>query len=353
MNKKILPLALFFVIVIIAFYLISKQFNKTTVDSFKPNNNIQITSSKSSLKSKKLSFTGFSELQKINLVSEIGGKVEHIYAQNGQFLKKGDKIISLENKDFAEKYESAKKKLESAKIRYASILRLGSKGLTSSKEKLDAETAILDAESEIKVTQHNIDNLIIKAPFDGIIDEIKVKLGNYLPTIKASFNLVDALIAKFYSDKRVKVNFSVPLMYFNDVKSSKNIEFFDVMTDDKLGTSKLHFISNIAENNTKTYHAEAFLDAKELFVNDNQVLKVVVCSNEIPAHKVPQSAILKISKNEIGLKVIDVNKVVKIVPVEIIDEDTNGIWITGLPEEAEIITLGQYEIKEGEKLSVQ
>jgi multidrug efflux system membrane fusion protein len=48
------------------------------------------------------------------------------------------------------------------------------------------------------------------------------------------------------------------------------------------------------------------------------------------------------------VRIVDQNKRVRFVPVKIIGDGPDGVWITGLPKQATIITVGQDYVSEGE-----
>jgi len=39
-------------------------------------------------------------------------------------------------------------------------------------------------------------------------------------------------------------------------------------------------------------------------------------------------------------------------PVKLVDDKSDGIWVTGLPDEADIISVGQEYVREGELVLV-
>jgi len=50
----------------------------------------------------------------------------------------------------------------------------------------------------------------------------------------------------------------------------------------------------------------------------------------------------------VGVKTVNDDNVVVFHPVEMVSDATDGIWLTGLPHEARIITVGQEFVAEGQ-----
>jgi multidrug efflux system membrane fusion protein len=51
---------------------------------------------------------------------------------------------------------------------------------------------------------------------------------------------------------------------------------------------------------------------------------------------------------EVGVKLVDESDTVRFAPVEILREDTNGLWITGLASTARMIVVGQDFVIDGQ-----
>ena len=55
-------------------------------------------------------------------------------------------------------------------------------------------------------------------------------------------------------------------------------------------------------------------------------------------------------RGEIGIRVIDENNIVHFHNVQIISDDPDGVWVTGLPNETTLITVGQEMVVAGERV---
>jgi len=53
-------------------------------------------------------------------------------------------------------------------------------------------------------------------------------------------------------------------------------------------------------------------------------------------------------KGILGVKSVDADQLVAFHPVQIVVDTPNGIWISGLPESAQLISVGQEFVKEGQ-----
>ena len=56
-------------------------------------------------------------------------------------------------------------------------------------------------------------------------------------------------------------------------------------------------------------------------------------------------------QGNLGVKTV-VNEHVKFVPIDIVKSDSQGVWLTGMGERADIITLGHGFVRDGDKVEV-
>ena len=303
--------------------------------------NYEIVNSKSVEKAKIVNFTGIIESKnQIDLTNEVSGKVISILVNDGTKLDKDQPIIALEKKDYIDKLNSAQENLTSKKVLYESALKLSKRGLGSESNIAEAKSQLFQAQAQLKLATLDLDNTTIKAPYNGIIDQISVKEGSFLPAYSK--------VGEFISDKIIKIKFDVPYNQYNQVKNS--IESFIILNGKKVEVPQITSLSEIADDNTKTYSAEIITKNIDNVFKSGQLIRVFINVGYFNAHKISQSTLSIDSDGITGVKVINNQNIVKFLPVEIIGEDSDGFWVINLPHQVKIITLGHSYLKSGEKL---
>src|SRR3546814_14385271 len=68
------------------------------------------------------------------------------------------------------------------------------------------------------------------------------------------------------------------------------------------------------------------------------------------AHRVSPAVLTLSDKGEIGVKAVDADNRVVFHPVKIVDTDGEGTWVTGLPEQVTLITVGQEYVGPGDSV---
>jgi membrane fusion protein, multidrug efflux system len=118
--------------------------------------------------------------QQVNVTTQIAGQVLYIYFESGQRVKKGDKLLQLD--DAPERADLANFEAQ-ARLAEANLdrsLELA-KNNFAAKQTVDQSHSIVDqAKAQIQRTRAIIDQKLILAPFDGVLGIRQVNLGQYI-----------------------------------------------------------------------------------------------------------------------------------------------------------------------------
>tara|TARA_R110000803_G_scaffold56917_5_gene114462 strand:- start:31053 stop:32129 length:1077 start_codon:yes stop_codon:yes gene_type:complete len=268
------------------------------------------------------------------------GTVVSTPAKEGSFVRKGTLLCGLDVEARRARVKEAEAQRDSAKVDYEASRTLAAKGLTpanreaSAKATLDAtEAAVNSAKVELSKTQ-------IRAPFDGVFETRLAEAGDFLAPGGACGVLVDM----------------TPVILTAEVSDA----YAGRLTPGMTGTAtlatgqsypaSLRYVSRTASQQTRTFLIEAVLES-----GDDQVPAGVSASLAIPVDTVPATLIspslLTLSDaGELGVRYIEADDTVQFAAVKVIDEGVGGAWVTGLPETASVISMGQDYLSEGVKV---
>ena len=143
--------------------------------------------------------------ESVDLKSELNGIVEKIYFQEGQRVKKGDLLISLndeESRAQLEKLTFSKKLYEDNEYRQKILLE---REAISREEYEIALTELRTSEADIKLLEVQINKAQIRAPFNGIVGLRNISEGSYITPSTSIVNI--------YNIDPAKIEFSIPARY--------------------------------------------------------------------------------------------------------------------------------------------
>ena len=163
--------------------------------------------------------------ESVALKSEVSGVVRRIFFMEGQRVKRGQLLLQLDDAEVVaeiEKLEFTKKLNEDSEYRQKQLL---AREAISQEEYETALTTLNTTLADIKLRKVQLQKHQVRAPFDGIIGLRTVSEGSYLETSDD--------IATVYSINPIKLDFSVPGKYSNEVNVADKITFKIDATDEE------------------------------------------------------------------------------------------------------------------------
>lgn len=256
--------------------------------------------------------------EEVDLSFETSGKIVEINFEEGGFVKKGQLLAKVNDRPLQAQLQRLVSQLKLAEDRVFRQNALLERDAVSKEayEQVKTDLAILNA--DIELVKANILQTELRAPFDGVIGLRQVSAGSY-----ASPTTIVAKLTKIFP---LKVEFSVPERYANDVKIGAGLDF---TLEGKLNTFHAKVYARESQINPTTHT----LTIRALFPNtDGMVLPgryatIKLNKDEVKdAIAVPSEAIIP----EMGKDKVFLYKSGKAEPVEI---------ITGIRSEAEVQVL--------------
>lgn len=117
-------------------------------------------------------------VQHIEFRSFEKGYLQNIYVSEGQAVKKGQELFQLMPLLMEAEFEKAKAEYQLASIEYENTKNLEARKVVSANELALAKARQDKAAAEMKLAETHLSLTTIVAPFDGIIDRFRVRLGS-------------------------------------------------------------------------------------------------------------------------------------------------------------------------------
>jgi len=181
----------------------------------------------------------------------------------------------------------------------------------------------------------------VKAPFSGYIEKI-VKPGNFLERGQICATIIQLNPITFVAE--------VPESDINKVTEGQQV-ILNLITGETI-EGKLTFVSKSASSLTRTFKVEAEIENKNGVIRDGITSEMIIKTSKIKAHKITPSVLMLNDKGILGIKVIRDLEIVKFLPVTILEDSEDGIWVTGIPNQIQLITQGQGFVEDDQKVLV-
>jgi membrane fusion protein (multidrug efflux system) len=184
--------------------------------------------------------------ERVDLVSEVSGRVIDIRFKEGEFVRRGTVLVKLNDDELQTQLKRAqyqygllKEKLERQKI-------LLNKDAVSREDFDQVQTEYNVLSQDIEQLKSKIDKCEVKAPFDGMLGFRNVSLGAYLVPNSKITTLVDI--------KNLVIEFSIPEKYATK-KLIGSIAKFTVQGSTKENSARVYAID--PELDVKTRSSES------------------------------------------------------------------------------------------------
>ena len=283
-----------------------------------------------------LTLTGATEANRqVTVNAEISGKVARAPAQ-GTRVQRGDLLCQLEVGDRAVRRESAVARFKQAQVDARAQKSLSDRGFAAANRSSDAATNAAVIRAEIKQLDVEIARLEIRAPFDGVVEEDPAEIGALLQP--------GGMCAMLIDPDPLRVVATVPEFQIGKVEMGAEASARLVTGQNVEG--RVAFIAQMADPATRTFRVEIEVPNPDYRLRDGVTAQVTIPLPAELGHELPQSALTLDEEGRIGV-MIDSDGTARFRPVDILRNDTEGVWVSGLGDRADVIVVGQEYVRDG------
>jgi multidrug efflux system membrane fusion protein len=120
--------------------------------------------------------------------------------------------------------------------------------------------------------------------------------------------------------------------------------------DGAIETGTVTYVGLSADKATRTYPVQALMANPEGAIGDGVTCEMVVISDPMEAASVPRSALVFSDDGGLGVRIVDAANRARFVPIAIVDDGLESVWITGIEAPTRVIVVGQDFVKDGDQV---
>jgi len=274
----------------------------------------------------------------VNLKAQLSGSVVDVPGQRGSLAQKGQTICAIDQQERPQSVNQAKATLKQAQIAYDGAFQLKTAGYQSDLAIAQAAANLEAAKLELTRSQVTVDWLKIKAPFTGIIEKRPVEVGDYLSPGQLCATLVEL--------NPLKVIAQASEVDVSKIKlGSQAKATFD---DNNNLVATVTYIAYQTNPATQSYLIEASIDNSQLQLRAGVSGHLKLDLPAVKAHLIPSSLLLLDVGGDIIVRSVDQQNMVKHHKIVIVGESEKGLWVQGLSDQINLITVGQNYVSQDE-----
>ena len=216
-------------------------------------------------------------------------------------------------------------------------------GLTAAQSGIEsADAGIEAAQAGVAAAETEMSRLRIKAPFAGLLESDTAELGTLLQP--------GSLCATIIQLDPIKLVAFVPETEVDRIEVG-------AMAGARLAAGgsevrgRVTFLSKSADPTTRTFRVEIKIANPDLKIRDGQTAEILIAADGAKAHLLPGSALTLNNEGTLGLRVLDADAVVQFKPVTLLRDTPEGVLLTGLPDEIDVIVVGQEYVTAGVRVA--
>jgi len=200
-----------------------------------------------------------------------------------------------------------------------------------------AMSGIESAEAGVQRSEQEIERLRIFAPFEGLLESDTAEIGSLMQP--------GALCATVIQLDPIKLVGFVPEAEVDRVTVGAPAAARLATGAQVRGT--VTFLSRSADPQTRTFRAEITVENTDLSIRDGQTADILIASDGVMAHLLPSSALTLNDAGILGLRIVDEDQIARFAPVTFLRDNADGVLLSGLPERADVIVVGQEFVTDG------
>ena len=283
--------------------------------------------------------------QNLMLSAEFLGKVKAIHVKEGQTVKKGDLLLSIDDGGLSQNVALLKTQRDLAKTIYFRQKRLWDQNIGSEIEYLQAKAAFESQENSYEQLKKQLDKASLYAPFSGRIDDIVAEVGQLVtPGINPLLRLV--------SLQSMYIEVDVPERYFTAIEKGTTATIEIPSFKHSYKSRVTHKGTHISPGN-RTFKATLAADSDVTLAPNTITIVKLVDYQKSDALVIPLEVV---SENFEGTQYVYVvtesNKAEKrFIETGLVEGDVIQV-ISGLKPEDRVIDEGARLVKENENVRI-
>lgn len=272
--------------------------------------------------------------------AETGGRVVETPAIEGELIAEGEIMCRLDVDAREAALDQARADLRSRQLEYDAAVELSNRGHRSTNQVAAMEAARDAALARLEAARQEMDNILIRAPFDGYFDGRSAEIGDYLRAGDACGAVVqlDPILLVAEVAERNVAGLRIGMSASAELVTGETVE------------AQIRFVERRADPATRTFRVEVEAPNPNGLLRSGVTANINIPLQAQPAHRVPTTILALNSEGELGVRIVENDDVVRFVPVILLSDDGEEVWVAGLPEPANVIVLGQEFVAEGTRV---
>lgn len=273
----------------------------------------------------------------VQLEAETSGRVVAIGTERGRNLDRGELVLRLDERDRAARLAEARATVKQREVEFAARDKLKSSSYVSEAQLQEAIALLEAARTELTRAELDLEHMTVHAPFDGALQDRMVEVGDFVQPGDP--------VATFVDNRTIIVSgalseFDAQYVAVGDPARAR-------LATGETVHGRIRYVAPVADEATRTFAVELEVDNGDGRLRAGGTAELLIPAEIVLAHQISPALLTLDDAGNVGVKIIGEDGSVRFVLADIALSTSNGVWITGLPATATIITVGQGFVPSG------
>lgn len=276
----------------------------------------------------------------VTVKAQTGGRVAEVAAEEGARVAEGDLLARIAMNDRRARLREAEALVDQRESEYRAARNLGESGYQAQVRVSEAEAALESARARLAAIREDIARTEVTAPFAGFLEARKAEVGDVLASgspVAVVADLDPLIVSVRIAQQRI-----------GEVSEGTEAEIR--LADGRTRTGTVRYLARTADAGTRTFRVEVAVPNAEAAVRAGVSAEVRIPVGETEAHFVSPALLTLDDDGVLGIKTVTDADRVAFHAVDLVRAEADGVWVTGLPGRARLITVGQGFARAGERV---
>jgi multidrug efflux system membrane fusion protein len=268
-------------------------------------------------------------------VARTTGSLLELNVKRGDRVEKDEVIAVLSDEAREARVAEAEAMVVMRRTTLEAKLPLIKRGIVAANEQEQLEADLRGAEAALAMAKAEFERGQVRAPLAGMVSDVPVSTGQALE--------MNATVAEIVSLDPMLAVVEVAERQLGGIEVGDRASVRLVTGATAEGA--VRFVSPTASEGTRTYRVDVELDNSGGDIPDGVTAEVEFKLAPVMAARVPRSALVFSAEGALSLRIVDAEGNVGSVPVQVVEDLRDEMWLAGLPAGAIILVQGQYLVK--------
>lgn len=275
--------------------------------------------------------------------AETSGQISELLARMGDDVAAGQVIARFDIAVRAADLRRAEQERDRAQREFDNASALVARGIATADRVAQARASLAAALASLSAAEQAIGDTEIRAPFAGRLEALDINIGEIVT--------LGADVGRIVDNTPLTIGFQIPQQSLRDIKVGQAAEVRFITGETATGT--VAFVSRSADAETRTFMAQIKVPNADGAIPAGISAQLRIPTGEMTAHFVSPAILSLDTDGTLGIKTVNAENMVEFHKIAIVRAQTDGIWISGLPDQAQIISIGQGFVNDGETVDPQ